>query len=160
MSSYVERPRRARRARRRWAARRSATRSTGASSSQVTPARRAASIRSGVVLLGDAAHAMHPDMAQGAAQSLEDAVVLAAALAESGGDVSAALARYDEQRRPRTQTIVKQARTKGLGSTSGNAAGYYLRTLAVRLVPSTRWPALAAKALAPVWDWTPPRLPR
>ncbi|GAA3012428.1 FAD-dependent monooxygenase [Streptosporangium longisporum] len=117
-------------------------------------------VRGRVVLLGDAAHAMHPDMAQGAAQSLEDAVVLAAALAESGDDIPAALARYDERRRPRTQTIVRQARAKGLGSTSGNAVGYHLRTTALRLVPSSRWPALAAKALAPVWDWTPPPLPR
>ncbi|MGC5010905.1 FAD-dependent monooxygenase [Streptosporangium sp. DT93] len=111
--------------------------------------------RGRVVLLGDAAHAMHPDMAQEAAQALEDA----AALAETG-DVPAALARYDKQRRPRTQTIVQQARTKGLGSTSGNVVGYHLRTTALRLVPSSRWPALAAKALAPVWDWTPPPLPR
>ncbi|MGS2644444.1 FAD-dependent monooxygenase [Streptosporangium sp. LJ11] len=116
-------------------------------------------VRGRVVLLGDAAHAMHPDMAQGAAQSLEDAVVLAAALAESGDDIPAALARYDEQRRPRTQTIVKQARAKGLGSTSGNAVGYHLRTTVLRLVPSSRWPALAAQALAPVWEWRPPRLP-
>ncbi|WP_326825982.1 FAD-dependent monooxygenase [Streptosporangium sp. NBC_01756] len=115
--------------------------------------------RGRVVLLGDAAHAMHPDMAQGAAQSLEDAVVLAAALAEAG-DIPAALSRYDEQRRPRTQTIVKQARTKGRGSTSSNAVSYYLRTLTLRMVPSSRWPGLAARALAPVWDWTPPRLPR
>ncbi|MEU4539644.1 FAD-dependent monooxygenase [Streptosporangium sp. NPDC023825] len=117
-------------------------------------------VRGRVVLLGDAAHAMHPDMAQGAAQSLEDAVVLAAVLADTGDDVPAALARYDEQRRPRTQTIVKQARAKGLESTSGNAVGYHLRTTALRLVPSSRWPALAAKALAPVWNWRPPRLPR
>ncbi|MEV6866097.1 FAD-dependent monooxygenase [Streptosporangium subroseum] len=116
-------------------------------------------VRGRVVLLGDAAHAMHPDMAQGAAQSLEDAVVLAAALAEVG-DISAALSRYDEQRRPRTQTIVRQARAKGRGSTSSNAVNYHLRTLAPRVVPSSRWPGLAARALASVWDWTPPRLPR
>ncbi|WP_440107662.1 FAD-dependent monooxygenase [Streptosporangium sp. H16] len=117
-------------------------------------------VRGRVVLLGDAAHAMHPDMAQGAAQALEDAVVLAAALAETADDVPAALARYDGQRRPRTQTIVEQARAKGLESTSGNAVSYHLRTLALRMVPSSRWPALAARALAPVWDWTPPRLSR
>lgn len=112
-----------------------------------------------VVLLGDAAHAMHPDMAQGAAQSLEDAVVLAAALAMADG-IPAALSYYDERRRPRTQTIVRQARAKGRGATSGNAVRYHLRALILRLVPSSRWPDLAARALAPVWDWTPPKLPR
>ena len=117
-------------------------------------------VKGRVALLGDAAHAMHPDMAQGAAQSLEDAVVLAAALAEADGDVPVALARYDERRRPRTQKIVKQARSKGLGATSGNVLSHRVQELALRMIPASRWPALATRALAPVWDWRPPRLPR
>ena len=47
-----------------------------------------------VVLLGDAAHPMMPFYAQGAAQSIEDAYVLAGCLAASQDDPVAALARY------------------------------------------------------------------
>lgn len=111
-----------------------------------------------VVLLGDAAHAMHPDMAQGAAQSLEDAVVLAAALADAD-DIDTGLAAYDLARRRRTQTIVRQARGKALMATTPRRLGYLLQTLAPRIVPSSRWPALAERALAPVWGWEPPVLP-
>ena len=45
-----------------------------------------------VALLGDAAHAMTPDLGQGACQAFEDAVALASVL---DTDVPAALARYD-----------------------------------------------------------------
>ncbi|MEV0051950.1 FAD-dependent monooxygenase [Saccharopolyspora shandongensis] len=50
-----------------------------------------------VALLGDAAHAMTPNLGQGACQALEDAVVLA-----SAGAGPAGLADYDRLRRPRT----------------------------------------------------------
>ena len=49
-----------------------------------------------MVLVGDAAHAMTPDLGQGAGQALEDAVVLAAALAATS-DRLAALAGYDAE---------------------------------------------------------------
>ena len=44
-----------------------------------------------IALLGDAAHAMEPWQAQGAAQAIEDAYVLAECLADSHGEVDAAL---------------------------------------------------------------------
>ena len=64
-----------------------------------------------VGLLGDAAHAMLPFFAQGAAQAIEDAVVLAACLraAEPGG-VAAALARYEAIRRPRASEVQLMSR--------------------------------------------------
>ncbi|GAB4067471.1 FAD-dependent monooxygenase [Ancylobacter sonchi] len=62
-----------------------------------------------VTLLGDAAHAMVPFLAQGAAQAIEDADVLAACLRE-GGDVAAALRRYEALRRPRTAQVQAAAR--------------------------------------------------
>jgi 2-polyprenyl-6-methoxyphenol hydroxylase-like FAD-dependent oxidoreductase len=65
-----------------------------------------------VALLGDAAHAMSPDRGQGAGQSIEDAVVLAAALADQPA-IETALRRYDAERRPRTQATVRGARTDG-----------------------------------------------
>jgi salicylate hydroxylase len=56
----------------------------------------------GATLLGDAAHPMFPFFAQGAAQAIEDAAVLARCLAEGPDDPAAALRRYEEIRIPRT----------------------------------------------------------
>jgi salicylate hydroxylase len=53
-------------------------------------------------LLGDAAHPMLPFYAQGAAQSIEDAAVIAGCLAQAPQDPPAALARYVRLRQPRT----------------------------------------------------------
>jgi salicylate hydroxylase len=58
-----------------------------------------------VTLLGDAAHPMFPFFAQGAAQALEDAAVLAHCLAAGIGDPPAALARYQALRIPRATRI-------------------------------------------------------
>jgi salicylate hydroxylase len=58
-----------------------------------------------VTLLGDAAHPMFPFFAQGAAQSMEDAAVLARCLADGLGDPAAALRRYEELRIPRTTRL-------------------------------------------------------
>ena len=55
-----------------------------------------------VVLLGDAAHPMLPFYAQGAAQSIEDAAVLAGCLARSPQEPASALERYVRLRQPRT----------------------------------------------------------
>ena len=63
-----------------------------------------------VVLLGDAAHPMMPFYAQGAAQSIEDAYVLAGCLAASQDDPVAALARYVKLRLPRTAWMQGLAR--------------------------------------------------
>jgi salicylate hydroxylase len=56
-------------------------------------------------LLGDAAHPMFPFFAQGAAQAIEDASVLARCLAVGAGDPAAALRRYEESRIPRTTRL-------------------------------------------------------
>ncbi|MFD8523084.1 FAD-dependent monooxygenase [Streptomyces capillispiralis] len=53
-----------------------------------------------VVLAGDAAHASAPQLAQGAAMAVEDAVVLAESL-DAHDEVPAALAAWEERRRPR-----------------------------------------------------------
>jgi salicylate hydroxylase len=63
-----------------------------------------------VVLLGDAAHAMMPFYAQGAAQSIEDAYVLAGCLAANPGEPVAALERYVKLRQPRTAWMQGLAR--------------------------------------------------
>ena len=70
-----------------------------------------------VALVGDAAHASSPNMAQGAAMALEDAHVLAGLL-ESGQPVDSALPAYEAQRRPRVAWVQEQTRrrdkTRGL----------------------------------------------
>ena len=66
-----------------------------------------------IVLLGDAAHPMLQYLAQGAAQALEDAVVLAEALAMHRDDVPAAFARYEAERVPRTARVQTAARAWG-----------------------------------------------
>lgn len=57
-----------------------------------------------VTLLGDACHPMLPAYAQGANMALEDAYVLARALADGG--IEQALARYENARRERTAKVV------------------------------------------------------
>ncbi|MFI6564360.1 FAD-dependent monooxygenase [Streptomyces sp. NPDC050534] len=61
--------------------------------------------RGRVTLLGDAAHPMFPFFAQGAAQSIEDAAVLARCLAASPDDPEQALRRYESARIPRTTRL-------------------------------------------------------
>jgi 6-hydroxynicotinate 3-monooxygenase len=64
-----------------------------------------------VVLLGDACHPMTPYMAQGAATSMEDAMILARCLQDigkgmnSGADILAAFNRYERTRKQRTSDI-------------------------------------------------------
>ncbi|GAA0796814.1 FAD-dependent monooxygenase [Spirilliplanes yamanashiensis] len=72
--------------------------------------------RGPVLLVGDAAHATSPSLAQGAAMALEDAVVLGevlgAALHDTPGDVPAALAEYERRRRPRTGWVHERTRER------------------------------------------------
>ncbi|HEU5295678.1 MAG TPA: FAD-dependent monooxygenase, partial [Burkholderiaceae bacterium] len=59
-----------------------------------------------VTLLGDAAHAMLPFFAQGAAQAIEDAFVLAACLRDADrASAPQALQRYEAIRRPRASQV-------------------------------------------------------
>lgn len=57
-----------------------------------------------MVLLGDACHPMTPYMAQGAAMAMEDAVILARCLDDTG-DLDAAFGRYEATRKARTAQI-------------------------------------------------------
>lgn len=67
--------------------------------------------RGRVSLLGDAAHAMLPFFAQGAAQALEDAFVLAACLRDADpADAGEALLRYESIRRPRASHVQQMSR--------------------------------------------------
>ncbi|UGQ09005.1 FAD-dependent monooxygenase [Yinghuangia sp. ASG 101] len=66
-----------------------------------------------VALLGDAAHAMTPNLGQGGNQALEDAVELATVLARDGADVIGALSAYTDLRLARTSAVVRMSRRMG-----------------------------------------------
>ncbi|WP_297299664.1 FAD-dependent monooxygenase [uncultured Methylovirgula sp.] len=61
-----------------------------------------------IALLGDAAHAMLPFLAQGAAQAIEDAAALADHLA-ANSDVAAGLAAYSAARAPRAARVQSES---------------------------------------------------
>ncbi|MFC5909937.1 FAD-dependent monooxygenase [Streptacidiphilus monticola] len=107
-----------------------------------------------IALLGDAAHAMTPNLGQGACQALEDAVTLAAALAAQP-TVEAALTRYDAERRPRSQSVAAAARQAGrLGHQLAGPVAVALRNTAMRLTPS----GAALRMILRHHAWTPPAL--
>lgn len=62
-----------------------------------------------VVLIGDAAHAGPPHMAEGGCMAIEDALVLAEVL-RSEGSIELALEAYETRRRPRADWVQEQSR--------------------------------------------------
>lgn len=104
-----------------------------------------------VALLGDAAHAMTPHLGQGAAQGLEDAVVLAAALARHR-DVPTALRVYDRTRRPRSQATARASRLAGrFGHELRSEALVAARDGLFRLLPD----AAALRSMTRFARWEP-----
>ncbi|MFF0265599.1 FAD-dependent oxidoreductase [Kribbella sp. NPDC004536] len=65
-----------------------------------------------IVLLGDAAHAMTPNLGRGACSAIEDAGALYRHLG-STNDLPAALIAYDAERRPATTKLVQRSRSLG-----------------------------------------------
>ncbi|MFF2518408.1 FAD-dependent oxidoreductase [Streptomyces sp. NPDC058086] len=84
--------------------------------------------RGRVVLVGDAAHASSPNMAQGVAMAVEDAQVLAETLAE-GGDTEDLLQQFVQRRLPRTRWVQRQThrrdRTRSMPTALRNMAFRY-----------------------------------
>jgi 2-polyprenyl-6-methoxyphenol hydroxylase-like FAD-dependent oxidoreductase len=87
-----------------------------------------------VVLLGDAAHATTPGVGQGAAQAIEDAVVLADRLTRAG-DLSLALHEYESARRSRTERVLKLSRRADRAAQLASPLACRLRNAAVRHMP-------------------------
>jgi salicylate hydroxylase len=69
--------------------------------------------RGQVTLLGDAAHPMLPFMGQGAAQSIEDALVLARCLAADPNAPERAIGTYASRRRERATAMQAASRDQG-----------------------------------------------
>jgi 2-polyprenyl-6-methoxyphenol hydroxylase-like FAD-dependent oxidoreductase len=87
-----------------------------------------------VVLVGDAAHATTPGVGQGAAQAIEDALVLADRLAGSD-DLSAGLAEYEAIRRPRADAVLTLSRRVDRAAQLASPLGCRLRNVLVRWLP-------------------------
>ncbi len=90
-----------------------------------------------VTLLGDAAHAMTPNLGQGACQAIEDAVILADRLALAPSDLPAGLAAYEAARRARVIGIVRQSERMGWLGQWENPLARGLRDLLFRMTPDT-----------------------
>lgn len=91
-----------------------------------------------LALLGDAAHAMTPNLGQGAAMAIEDAVALAAALAPG---VDGAVARYIKLRHRRVRSMQLNSRRLGNAAHWRNAVAQWALHTAMRAVPArvNRW---------------------
>jgi salicylate hydroxylase len=90
--------------------------------------------RGRTVLIGDAAHGMPPSAAQGGAQAIEDAWVLARSLAAQPSNPSAALSAYERERRPRVERVVREAR-RNLTLYNMGGVGRLARNLAIAGLP-------------------------
>jgi salicylate hydroxylase len=107
-------------------------------------------IAPGLALIGDAAHAMTPFAAQGAAMAIEDAETLAASVAAAPDDLPAALAVWEASRRPR---IEKVARRGAFNHFAWHARGPV--ALARNLVLKTRPPEKLAADMDWLYGWKP-----
>ncbi|MEV4312722.1 FAD-dependent monooxygenase [Actinocrispum sp. NPDC049592] len=96
-----------------------------------------------VVLLGDAAHSMTPNMGQGGCMALEDAATL-------GAIVNDGLDRYDRLRRPRTQSVARMSRMAGRVGLARSRAAVALRDNGMRLVPARAM----LRSFAGVFNWS------
>ena len=87
-----------------------------------------------ITLLGDAAHATTPGIGQGAAQAIEDAVVLVESLARHT-EPGAALADYEATRRSRTDKVLRLSVRLDRLAQLASPLGCRLRNAVVRRVP-------------------------
>ncbi|MBK8758639.1 MAG: FAD-dependent oxidoreductase [Actinomycetales bacterium] len=90
------------------------------------------------ILLGDAAHAMTPNVGQGAAMAIEDALVLARVLDDG---IDGALLRYRTLRAPRVQEIASRARQFGQAALVRGRLATGLRAAAFKAAPARYYAA-------------------
>jgi salicylate hydroxylase len=107
--------------------------------------------RGAAALLGDAAHAILPFLAQGAAMAIEDAAVAAQCLARMPDDPAAAWESYSAIRRRRTRKVQWLAARNGKRYHRAGAAAM-LRNTAMRLLGGER----LLQNYDWLYDWRPP----
>ncbi|MGX5843133.1 FAD-dependent monooxygenase [Mesorhizobium sp. ArgA1] len=109
----------------------------------------------GIALIGDAAHAMTPFAAQGAAMAIEDAVTLADVIADFPADPARSLQIWENLRRPR---VAKAARRGAVNRLAWHAWGPV--AAARNLFLSMRSPEKLAADLDWLYGWEPQKIIR
>jgi 2-polyprenyl-6-methoxyphenol hydroxylase-like FAD-dependent oxidoreductase len=89
-----------------------------------------------IVLIGDAAHATTPNLGQGGAMAIEDAVILAVELKKEP-DVNQAFLNFEKRRLPRTRKIVNESWRVGKISQLENSALVAMRNWTMRHFPAS-----------------------
>ncbi|MET1410979.1 FAD-dependent monooxygenase [Roseibium sp. HPY-6] len=103
-----------------------------------------------IALMGDAAHAMLPFMAQGAAMAIEDAAILAKHLPQDVANISSALRSFERDRKPRAAHVQ--------GISHGNAKTFHFSgpmALARDTVLRLTKPKRLAERFDRIYGWTP-----
>ncbi|MER8433575.1 FAD-dependent monooxygenase [Mesorhizobium caraganae] len=109
----------------------------------------------GIALIGDAAHAMTPFAAQGAAMAIEDAFTLAAVVSDFPADPAGSLHIWENLRRPR---VAKAARRGAVNRLAWHAAGPV--AVARNLFLAMRSPDKLAADLDWLYGWEPQKIIR
>ena len=108
----------------------------------------------GVVLLGDAAHAMPHHLGQGACLAFEDAATLRSLVADAqpGPELCAAIDAYSRARRPRTTSVVRQTRRMSAVVQARGRLALRARDAALNQLR----PRILGHVHGEAADWTPP----
>ncbi|MFP7473455.1 FAD-dependent monooxygenase [Niallia taxi] len=88
-----------------------------------------------IVLLGDSAHAMTPNLGQGAGQCIEDAIILAGHI-KSSPTIKEALERYEYERTGRTSAITKMSNRIGIVAQLNDRVSVTLRDAIFPHIPA------------------------
>ena len=105
----------------------------------------------GIALIGDAAHAMIPYAAQGAAMAIEDGETLAARVVGRQGTLGAALTAWEKERRSRIARVVRRGATN---RRAWHAAGAVAKLRNVYL--KVQSPERLAAGFDWLYGWEPP----
>ncbi len=92
--------------------------------------------KNNLVLLGDAAHAMQPNLGQGAVMAIEDAIILADALAKHD-DITTALEDYQSRRLARANKVQRLSKHLGPIGQINNPILSSLRNTIFKLIPNS-----------------------
>ncbi|MFI7707935.1 FAD-dependent monooxygenase [Nonomuraea sp. NPDC049480] len=114
--------------------------------------------RGKVALVGDAAHAMTPNLGQGACQAIEDAVVLAHLAGRARGTADPGhgyLAAYTAARLERTSKVMRQSMSICRMTKLRNPVAIWLRDLGMS-VAARALPDMMLKSMDEVLRWHPP----